>query len=177
MRPVKKQQKINPRSVHKSYLDKIEETLTDEGVVFFDDRHLSIKEDYLMLPPQITDVSSKNLGEYLNAFTQQKIYLRTLLGRTEIVLEEKKREYLTSCESNYKSLSNGKLSETAKERLITSDEKVKPFYYDYLDWVKKKDLLEYNILNIEDAIFMLSREVSRRNSDYDSENRNYSVNR
>lgn len=41
----------------------------------------------------------------------------------------------------------------------------------------KENLVELNILNVEDAIFMLSREVSRRNADFNDENRNYSVNR
>lgn len=180
MKPVRKQtkQKINPKEMHRSYLDSIEEDLTAKGVEFFDlDTHLNIDGDYLSLPPHITEVSSRELGEYLNAFTQQKMYLRTLLGRTEIALEQAKREYITSTENNYKALSNGKLSETAKERLINSDENVKPHYYEYIDWLKKKDLLVHNILNIEDAIFMLSREVSRRNADFDDENRNYNVNR
>ena len=38
-------------------------------------------------------------------------------------------------------------------------------------------LLEMNIANIEDAIFMISREVSRRTGDFNNENRNYNVNR
>ena len=173
-----KKQKINPRELHKSYLDKIEDGLTSDGVVFFDNTDkLNINEDFLTLPPLITEVTSRELGEFLNAFTQQKMYLRTLLGRTELMLEEAKRSYITASETNYKALSNGKLSETAKERLINSDEKVKPLYYEYVDWLKRKDILEYNILNIEDALFMISREVTRRNADFDEENRNYNVNK
>lgn len=180
MKPVKRksQQKINPKEMHKSYLDMVENDLAEKGVMFFDiDNGLNPDSDYLNLPMSITEVSSKDLGEYLNAFTQQKLYLRTLLGRTELMLEEAKREYLSISEDNYKALSNGKLSETAKERLINSDEKVKPVYYEYTDWCKKRNLLELNILNIEDAIFMLSREVSRRDSDFEDETRNYNVNK
>lgn len=181
MKPIKKnKQKINPKEIHKDYLSTldIESDLEKQGVVFFDaDSNLNINEDYLMLPNQITAVTSRELGEFLNAFTQQKMYLRTLLGRTELALEEAKRAYLTSGEDNYRALSNGKLSETAKERLITSEEKVKPLYYEYVDWLRKRDLLQYNILNIEDALFMISREVTRRNADFDDENRNYNVNK
>lgn len=179
MKPVvkKQKQKINPREVHKAYIDTIEDSLTADGVIFFDESRLEIDNDFLMLPSSITEVSSRDLGEYLNAFTQQKIYMRTLLGRVELFLEEAKRAYLSAGDTAYKALSNGKLSETAKERLITSDDKVRPLYYEYVDFLRKKDLLEKTILNIEDAIFMLSREVSRRSADFDEENRNYNVNR
>lgn len=176
MKPVvKKQGKINPKEMHKKYLTDIEESLERQGVVFFDEKTLNISEEYLTLPLQITEVTSRDLGEYLNAFTQQKLYLRTLLGRTEIYLEEVKRKYVVSSEKIYKELSNGKLSETAKERIINSEEEVKPYYYDYIDWVKKRDLLLYSISNVEDTIFLLSREVSRRSSDFDDENRSYNV--
>ena len=105
------------------------------------------------------------------------MYLRTLLGRIELWVEDAKRAYLSAGDKTYKALSNGKLSETAKERLINSDENVKPLYYEYRECVQRKNLVELNILNVEDAIFMLSREVSRRNADFNDENRNYSVNR
>ena len=176
MKPVISKKKVNPRELHKKYLNDLESGLENQGVVFFEvGRNLNISSDYLTLPAQITEVSSRDLGEYLNAFTQQKLYLRTLLGRTEIWLEEAKRSYVVSSERIYKELSNGKLSETAKERIINADEEVKPHYYEYVDWIKKRDLLLYSISNVEDAIFLLSREVSRRSSDFDDENRSYNV--
>lgn len=176
MKPVKGREKMNPRELHKVYLNNLEDSLENQGVVFFEaGKNLNINDDFLMLPAQITEVTSRELGEFLNAFTQQKLYLRTLLGRVEIELENAKRNYVVSSEKIYKALSSGKLSETAKERLINSEQEVKPHYYEYVDWCKKRDLLTYNIANIEDAIFLLSREVSRRTSDFDDENRNYNV--
>ena len=176
MKPLKSKEKMNPRELHKMYLNNIEEDLESKGVVFFEvDKNLNIDEDFLTLPAQITEVTSRELGEYLNAFTQQKLYLRTLLGRVEIELEDSKRKYITSSEKMYKVLSNGKMSETAKERMINADDTVKPHYYEYVDWVKRRDLLLYSIANVEDAIFLLSREVSRRTADFDDENRNYNV--
>lgn len=176
MKPIKSKEKLNPKELHKLYLNRLEEELEDKGVVFFEaDRNLNIDEDFLVLPAQITEVTSRELGEYLNAFTQQKLYLRTLLGRVDIELENSKRTYIASSESIYKALSNGKLSETAKERMINANEEVKPHYYEYMDWVKRRDLLLYSVANIEDAIFLLSREVSRRTADFDDENRNYNV--
>ena len=77
----------------------------------------------------------------------------------------------------YRELSNSKMSETAKERIINSSEEVQPFYYEYIDYKNKLKLVEYSINNIEDIIFMLSREVTRRTGDFAEENRNYNVSR
>ena len=178
LQPKRQVEKVNPKELRKQYLEHLETQLDSEGVTFFEPEHgLNIDSDYLILPAHITEVPSRELGEYLNAFTQQKLYLRTLLGRTEITLEQKKREYITSSDAHYKILANTKMSETAKERLITSQEDVKPLYYEYLNWSKRRELLLYSIANIEDSIFLLSREVSRRGSDFDDENRSHNVSR
>ena len=86
-------------------------------------------------------------------------------------------EYMTVSEDLYRGLLNTKLSETAKEREINSDEEVKPVYGKLCDYRNKVRLLSYNIANIEDIIFMISREVSRRTGDFNEENRAYNVNR
>ena len=44
-----------------------------------------------------------------------------------------------------------------------------------MDYKNKLRLLGMNILSIEDIIFMLSREVSRRTGDFKEENRNINV--
>ena len=68
---------MNPRELHKLYLNNIEDELKSKGVVFFEaEKNLNINEDFLTLPAQITEVTSRELGEFLNAFTQQKLYLR-----------------------------------------------------------------------------------------------------
>lgn len=177
MKPtIKKLDKINPKKMHKEYLSNIESDLENQGVVFWQPSvNLNIQEDYLVLPSEITEIPSRELGEYLNAFTQQKMYLRTLCGRVEIEVEKTRRAYVKSSEKLYASLSNGKMSETAKERIINADSEVEPFYYEFKEWSQKLNMLMQNIANIEDAIFLLSREVSRRTSDFDDENRNYNV--
>ena len=134
MKPIKKKttQKINPKEIQKSFMETVEESLVSQGVKFFEvDNGLNIDSEWLELPQSITEISSRELGECLNAFTQQKMYLRTLLGRIELWVEDAKRAYLSAGDKTYKALSNGKLSETAKERLINSDENVKPLYYEY----------------------------------------------
>lgn len=170
--------KINPRAMHQEYLNRIEKDLTDAGVVFFDtDTRLNIDDDYLCLPKEITEVPSRQLGEYLNAFTQQKIYLRTLLGRVELLVEDAKRKYMEVSYPFYMQVSSTKKSETAKEREVNSNPQVQPYYDDYMDYKRKQTLVEYSINNVEDIIFLISREVTRRTGDFNEENRNYNVNK
>lgn len=172
----KPKEKINPKALHKEFLSRTEEDLEEQGVVFWSpENNLNIQEEFLSLPQEITEIPSRELGEYLNAFTQQKMYLRTLCSRVELEVEKTRKKYIESSEKLYMSLSNGKMSETAKERIINSDDEVKPHYYEYREWYQKLNMLNSNIANIEDAIFLLSREVSRRESDYDNENRSYNV--
>lgn len=183
MKPIKpsssgKSEKINPRALHKSYLERVESQLQDRGVVFFDNEtNLNINDAYLELPSEITEVPSRDLGEFLNAFTQQKVYLRTLLGRVELELEEARRNYYNASAELYRKYSLDKMSETAKERIINSNPAVQPAYYAYSDMKKHQEIVSFSIANIEDIIFMISREVSRRTGDFNEENRSYNVNR
>lgn len=175
--------KINPKEVLKekrSYGDNIQKELEEQGVDFFspsENGSLHIDKDYLSLPQNITDVSARELGEYLNAFTQQKMYMRTLVGYAELFAEEARRKYMAVSEPRYKELLGSKLSETAKEREVNSDPSVLPYYEEYMDYKTKIRLLNFNIQSIEEAIFMLSREVSRRTGDYENERRDYNVQR
>ena len=175
--------KVNPKEVlqeKRSYCDKMQKELEDQGVDFFSPSEsggsLHIDKNYLSLPQNITEVSARDLGEYLNAFTQQKMYMRTLMGYAELFCEEARRNYMAVSESRYRDLLGSKLSETAKEREVNSDPSVLPCYEEYMDFKNKIKLLSFNILSIEEAIFMLSREVSRRTGDYENERRDYNVN-
>lgn len=178
---LKKTKKINPKEVlaqRRSYCDEVHDELEDKGVDFFTPEHsLSIDEDYLTLPQNITDVSSPELGEYLNAYTQQKVYLRTLLGYAEMYAEEARREYVDASKDLYHELVGSKLSETAKEREVNSDLSVRPAYEAWIDRKNQVRLLSLNISSIEDIIFMISREVSRRVGDFNDERRNDNVSR
>lgn len=186
LKKVVKQVKISPKdmlSQKRSYSDTLQEELELKGVDFFvpsgfsEESSLHIDKDYLQLPLHITDVSAKELGEYLNAYTQQKMYMRTLVGWCECLLEDARREYYQASEVKYRELSKTKLSETAKEREVNSDEDILPKYEEFMDCKKKLQLLNLNISSIEDAIFMISREVSRRTGDFNNEYRNDSVQR
>lgn len=175
------QKKVNPREVlnsRRSYCDDIHEDLQKQGVDFFTPSgSLNIDNNYLSLPRNITDVPAKDLGEYLNAFTQQKMYMRTLMGYAEMFMEEARRDYVYASEDLFSELSHTKMSETAKEREVNSDPTVKPLFENFIDCKNKVKLLGLNIQSIEEAIFLISREVSRRSSDFDNENREYNVSR
>ena len=172
--------KIDPVQLMKdkrSLSDRLEEEFKSEGVLsFVPNEGLNIDKDYLELPANITDVSSKDLGEYLNAFTQQSMYMKTLLGWAECFLEDKRKEYVEVSAEKYRSLLNSKLSETSKDREVTTDPNIKPYYDDYMDSKVKISLLKLNIESIESAIFTISREVSRRTGDFNNDNRNINVN-
>lgn len=172
----KKSKKVNPVKVLKSYCDRVHNELEEKGVSFFTpDVQLNIDGDYLVLPHNITEVPSSVLGEYLNAYTQQKVYMRTLLGYAEMYAEEARLEYIAVSESKYRELLPTKYSETTKEREVNTSEEVKPAFEKWCDCKNKVKLLNYNITSIEDIIFMLSREVSRRVGDFNDENRNHNV--
>lgn len=176
---LKKREKINPKELlKKSLSQKIEEELKEKGVYQFSpEKELNINEDYLNLPSEITEVMSKDLGEYLNAYTQQKMYMRTLIGWTECLIEEARREYNEVAIKYYKVVNKTKMSEKAKDIEVNNEEEVLPFYNALIDLKVKKSMLEYNLASIEDAIFLISREVSRRNGDFNDENRNHNVGR
>lgn len=171
--------KFNPVKILKEkkfLLDNITDDLKNKGVIFFTpDTSLNIDEEYLILPKDLTEIPSRLLGNYLNAFTQQRMYMRTLIGWQELVYEEAKRIYFDKSIPLYKELSKQKISETAKERIINNDEAVKDFFIKMKDEKKKLELLQYSLASIEDGIFLISREISRRNVDYEVEFRNENV--
>ena len=69
------------------------------------------------------------------------------------------------------------MAESAKERLVVQEPQVKPLYEEYIDLTKKLSILRLQIENIDDAIFLLSREVTRRTNDFSEETRLHNVGR
>ena len=179
LKKVAKKEKINPKeALRKSMSQRMDEELKELKVYQFSPQEeLHIDEEHLSLPYEITEVPSKDLGEYLNAYTQQKMYMRTLIGWAECLVEEARRDYVEASKHLYKELNKTKLSETAKEREVNSDDEVLLYFEIYMDCKKKLQLLNLNVASIEDAIFLISREVSRRVGDFNNESRNYNVNR
>ena len=169
--------KVNPKDLlKKSYTDSIESELVNKGVTFFSpDNKLNIDLDYLELPKDLTEVSPRSLGKYLNAFTQQKMYIRTLIGWSEVMIEEARREYMIVAIPHYNRVNALKMSEKAKDTEVNNHPEVIEHFNKLRDLQVKKRALEFNLSNLEDAIFLLSREISRRESDFGDESRNYNV--
>ena len=175
----KKRKKIDPIKIHNDYLNRLEEEIEGEDVPIFDTENgsLDIDRDYLSLPSDITIMSSRDLGNSLNAFTQQKMYLRTVLCRAENYSESARRIYYNASEYAYEEMTDRRVSEGAKERLISTKKGVCEYYNEWVDSCRKVSMVKAAIANIEDAIFLLSREVTRRGADYDEEQRDYNVGR
>lgn len=177
------QPKINPmaklvtQAKERNLADSISENFEEKGVKFFSpNSSLNIDTDYLTLPADLTEIESKELGRYLNAFTQQKMYMRTLISWQSIFIEEKKREYYAVSTPIYSTLSKKDYtSESSKERFINNHSDVVDVFYELRNLEQGLNTLELNIASIEDAVFLLSREVSRRNADFNDENRNDNV--
>ena len=177
--PKKERAGFDPARSHNEYLNRIERTVEKAGVVLLDpeEGNLNIDRGFLSLPADITTLSSRDLGKTLSAFTQYKMFLRTTLVRAENLLEATGRVYREKSNDLYLEYTSKKLSETSKERLLHSDPIIKPFYEDYMDCRRQIAMVQSAIANCEDAVFLLSREVTRRGADYDEETREYNVGR
>lgn len=175
--------KINPQKMLRDKKKKtLDEQLEDKGVVFFKptemEGNLNIDNEYLVLPKDITETTAQELGRYLNAYTQQKMYMRTLIGWQLISLEQAKRTYYDVSIPIYTSLTKKEFpSETSKERFVNNHPQVKEIFRQYRDEERKLDLLNLNLESIEDSIFLISREISRRTGDFNLDRRNDNVQR
>lgn len=182
--PQPPKKKVNPRAVaeeRKARIFSLDEELKEQGAIFPCPSemggNLNIDNEYLSLPKDMTEVPSRLLGNYLNAYTQQRSYTRTLIGWQECHTEGAKRNYYDRFLPVYEELSKQKLSETAKELMANNDPSVKEVFLDYKDEKQKLKMLGYSLASIEDAIFLISREISRRGADFDIDNRNDNVSR
>src|SRR3712207_5547771 len=83
-------------------LETIENELGKEGITLFDNS--DIMQEFLVLPADLTEVESRDLGRYFNAFTKQKMWTRTLLGRVSAMSREMEIELDEIRDRVYKSL-------------------------------------------------------------------------
>lgn len=181
--PIKKinkgQKKINPKEVakRKTLAEKLTEDLEDKGVVFFTPTEhggtLNIDTEYLSLPSDLTEVHSKELGQYLNTLTQQKAYMRTLYSINEANYEEAKRLYYDKYYVVYERLTeeNPKMSEKAKELYCNNDPTVHEPFMTHKDFGVKLSMVDSTIETLTEFIFLVSREISRRSGDWKEQER------
>lgn len=177
-----KKNKINPKAIaqeRKSLLESITGDLESKGLPSITPSEqggvLNIDDTYLTLPRDLTEIPSRLLGNYLNAYTQNRMYLRTLIGWQELQVEDSKRVYYDKFAPVYEDLCRQKMSETSKELLVNNHPNVKDVFIAFRDERQKLNMLNYTLASIEDAIFLISREISRRSTDFSTENRNENV--
>lgn len=173
--------KLNPKKIlkeKKALADKLSDDLREQGVVLFTPTEmeygtLNIDPDYLVMPQDLTEIPSKELGKHLNALTQQKVYMRTLSGWQSSYIEEAKRKYYDKYFVIYEEITeeNPKMSEKAKELLCNNNDYVKEDFIAYRDLQYKLDMIESTITSLEELIFSVSREISRRGKDFEELNR------
>ena len=177
--------KLNPKKVlkeRKSLADKLTDDLKDEGLVMFVPTEmtggtLNIDCDYLTIPSDLTEVPSRDLGKHLNALTQQKAYMRTLSVWQNTYIEEAKRIYYDKYYVVYEELTEEypKMSEKAKEIHCNNNDYVKEYFLNYRDLQCKLDMIDSTIVSLEELIFLVSREISRRGKDFEELNRNDNI--
>lgn len=150
-----------------SLLTKVEGELSEQGIHLFDNEN--VVDEYLRLPADITEITSQELGRYFNAFTQQKLWTRTLLGRTSAVLREEE-DKLDEIRDRVYSQLPAKMSIKEKELKIRSDELDGMEATEFLKQIaimqeKRKMLFDY-LDSLVDGIMCISREITRRQDDY-----------
>jgi hypothetical protein len=159
-----------------SLLDRIEDELKDEGIHLFDNQ--DIEEKYLRLPADITRVTDKELGTYFSMFTAQKAWTRTLIGRMRILLREMGEE-LEDIKSNVYSGLPAKMSVTEKELNLRTHAKygtrAKELIQDLAFKSEKLGILNDYLESLVDVLFVISREITRRNGDNNTDNREHSI--
>ena len=132
--------------------------------------NVNVEEDYLQLPSDLTEVVSQDLGRYFNAFTQQKMYVRTVVGRLSAIIREKNNSMNVLRAEVYASL-NAKVSAKEKELQFQSDERVQEQLGDLFQYEEKLFMAKDYLEGLIDGITLISREISRREGDWNDSRR------
>lgn len=158
--------KVEDEQRDSDLLEELEEELWRDGIKLFDNEN--INEAYLQLPSDLTEVESKELGKYFSNFTMQKVYVRSLIGRTRTLLREL-TDKLDNIRSNVYTGLPAKMSVTEKELNLRSHEKYgeesKKLMHDISFLSEKHKMLDDYLESLIDIIFSVSREISRRSGD------------
>ena len=153
----------------------VENDLYEEnGVKLFSNDN--IDDEYLTLPADITEENSKELGRYFNAFTQQKMYLRTVVGRLSAIVRERNHEMNHIRSEVYSSLPS-KMSVKEKELAFSADSRAKEFLDELFYYEEKLRMAVDYLDSLVDAIVLISREISRRTGDWNDSRREDNISR
>lgn len=150
--------------------DRIETELSGEGIVLFDNSE--IMNEFLRLPADLTEVTSRDLGRYFNTFTKQKLWVRTLLSRTSAMLRDLEEDMDNLRSTIFRDLPP-KMSVTEKELHLRERAEDKLKEVAFLE--EKRKMLSDYLENLMDGIICISREITRRESDWNDEKRDHSI--
>jgi hypothetical protein len=168
-----KRQEIEFQS-EESLLDRIEKELIEDGFLKFSND--STDSEYLTLPFHLDEVAPREITRYLHAYTQQRVYIRSWLSRVNILLLEAESDLDREKIRVYASVPSAVKSVSEKELYLYDDEKCS-LILDILKELRSKQImLADQIKNIEEIIFDISRELSRRGIDLGAHNREENVN-
>ena len=169
-----RKRKVEPKAVSNdvSVSEIVEQELADEGIVLFNNDN--VVEDYLQLPADLTEVTSQELGRYFNAFTQQKMYVRTVIGRISAIVREKDNDMNVLRAEVYSSF-NAKVSQKEKELQFQSDPRVQEQVKELFNYEEKLRMASDYLDGLIDGITLISREISRRESDWNDDRRSDNI--
>ncbi len=158
------------KSKYETAMDKMETDFEKQGAIFFQPGVGLSTESISPLPENMSDVVSHELGQLLNEYTQRKAYMRTLFGWQLTKVEIAQLEYETLTNPIYLSL-NSKMTEKLKDRMVLEHVDVLAAYENLKKAKHGLKLLELQISNFEDIIFLISREITRREKDIGDQDR------
>ena len=177
MAKVKRKSKVESKTVNeKEYhvligdniADAVEKDLESDGIRLFTNEN--VDEDYLQLPADLTEVESRELGRYFNAFTQQKMYVRTVVGRVAAIIREKDAE-LNVLRSEVYSTMNTKTPLKEKELTFQADPRVQEQLQEIFIYEERLHMAKDYLEGLIDGITLISREISRRGDDWNESRR------
>ena len=153
---------IEEIDTEESLLDKVEAELAKDAVIMFTNEN--IDREYMVLPIHLDEVSPTDIGRYLHTITQQRVWVRTLLARVGVLMREA-NEKLDKEKARIYADKPAKMSVTEKELALYEDVKALVILEQIKNISAKYDMLDAYMKNLEDIIFDVSREISRRGMD------------
>lgn len=168
MTMISRRNKKPPEDAGGEILDTLEEFMEESGIEAFSNS--TIEADYLQFPAFLSEEPSKELGNYLHAFTQQRMYIRGLLHRMEAVLAEAEIKLSPHKDAVF-SEQPVKMSVAEKTNKLYSDPRTAKRMHGIFELEQKVALLRSMMQSLDDGIFNISREVTRREGDFSGENR------
>lgn len=161
-----------PQAQDTTLLAQVEQGLEDDNIRMFTDEN--VEDEYLTLPRDITEVPSNELGRYFNAFSQQKMWTRTLIGRVKVNIRQLEQSVSDAKATFFKSLPT-KTSVKEKELLFLQDEDSLEANGELIHLKERLQMLDLYLSNLEDGIFNISREITRRSGDWRDDKREESI--